>query len=222
MTPDTGSGVSQVSLDALRCLIVGVCHEITSPLMAVQGLIELLAQGEEDPARRQDLQVVLEEAARAIAIVKNLRSFGGTGEQGLTLCSLTTIMSEVIDTRRYETQARGIRLDVSLDPNVPPVLSRSEDLLLCGLLLFLGAEQLTVATADWSASTMSITTAVGVGSVQAVVEIQGAAAASEAALPGYLKAARTLASGLGGSLSVEGEQPGRTLRFTLALPSAAA
>ena len=222
MTPDTGSGIAQVSLDALRRLIVGVCHEITGPLMAVQGLIELLAQEEEDPARRQDLQVVLEEAARAIAIVKNLRSFGGTGEQGLILCSLTTIMSEVIDTRRYETQARGIRLEVSLDPNVPPVLSRSEDLLLCALLLFLGAEQLTLATADWSASTMSITTAAGPGSVQAVVEIQGAAAASEAALPGYLEAARTLASGLGGSLSVEGEQLGRTLRFTLALPSAAA
>ncbi|NLE74935.1 MAG: hypothetical protein GX604_09965 [Actinobacteria bacterium] len=137
---DGSDDLSAVQLWVLRRLIAGVCHEVNNPLTVVQGLVELILQEESDPKKREDLELVAQEGARAISVVRNLRAFARAPESEATPCAVNAALSQVLDTRGYETRARGLVLETSFYPSAPAVLCRYEDLLLMGLLLLLEAE----------------------------------------------------------------------------------
>ena len=184
----------EANLAALRMLIAGVCHEINNPLTAVQGLADLLAQEATDPQSREDLEMITQESARAIGVIRNLRAFAREPEGPLTPCSVNDALARVIEARGYETRARGLLLDTDLMEDLPPVDSRPEDLMLLGLLLLLDGERLALErppahdqTVDAhgmcpAASQLTYRTSTDDGWVRVELEVQGARVSPDAAV----------------------------------------
>ncbi|MCL5942477.1 MAG: hypothetical protein M1325_02995 [Actinobacteria bacterium] len=128
-------------LRALNQLIAGVAHEINNPLTSIQGLASLLRNEAAHPQALEDLDVIIQEARRAVGIVKNLRAFAGTSRDDTQPCSLNDAVRLVVDVRGYETRARGIQVAVDLHPDLPAGSVTRRALLHLVLLLLLAAEE---------------------------------------------------------------------------------
>lgn len=162
-------------LQALNQLIAGVAHELNNPLTSVQGLAALLLSDAPDDESRQDLQIVVSEANRAIQIIRNLRAFAGRADESAQPCSLTGLMAQVVDVRGYETRARGIELSLALDEDLPTMLAVPTEVLHLGLMLLLRAERalLHQEAADRGASRITIVTGATDGTLSLRVEDNG-------------------------------------------------
>lgn len=216
-----------VQLWALHRLIAGVCHEINNPLTAVQGLAELLTQEESDPQKREDLEVITQESTRAISVVRNLRTFARTPEGEPIPCAVNSALSQVVDTRGYETRARGLALETAFDPSVPAVLCHYEDLLLMGLLMLLEAESLTLTAAtpattpgqeDDNASIVVRTA----GGPEALIELEvrGLTVLPSSRYSPPLEVCASVAQRIGGRFSVRVDNASRLVTYSLSLPAA--
>lgn len=224
---DSSDDLSAVQLWALRRLIAGVCHEVNNPLTVVQGLVELILQEESDPKKREDLEVVAQEGARAISVVRSLRAFARAPESEATPCAINAALSQVLDARGYETRARGLVLETSFYPSAPAVLCRYEDLLLMGLLLLLEAERLALdnptspATSNPQTNDASImvrTTDESEGCVK--FEVRNPVAIRSDSLSPIFQACTSLARRMGGRLQMETNQTSKVVTYLLSLPPA--
>jgi two-component system, cell cycle sensor histidine kinase and response regulator CckA len=104
--------------------LAGVAHELNNPLAAICGFAQLLLRSERPEDDRTALETISHEAARAGRIVKDLLTFSRRQEvhQRERVC-VSDVARYIFDTQRYAMETRGIRHELSLDPNVPPVLA---------------------------------------------------------------------------------------------------
>ncbi|MHB0980548.1 MAG: sensor histidine kinase [Thermoleophilia bacterium] len=225
---DTGTGGHPASgaetpatqkLQALNQLIAGVAHEINNPLTSVQGLATLLLSDAPEGELRLDLEIVVSEVTRAVQIVRNLRAFAGRPDEPVQSCSLSRLVTQVIDARGYETRARGIALSLRLDEDLPPMLAVPTEVLQLVLMLLLRAER---AVADLGpdgdvAPQIALTTSLGGPALVLTVEDNGPRT-EDPSTDATLAACAAVAAQLGGSLREErGPDGGSTV--TVELPA---
>jgi two-component system NtrC family sensor kinase len=108
-------------LAGLGQLVAGVAHELNNPLTAVIGYTDLLSEEirEEGPKKRVDK--LGHEARRMKRIVDGLLRFGRQTNSATRSTSLGAVLPDVIQLRDYHLRARGIHLDVQIEPLLPPV-----------------------------------------------------------------------------------------------------
>lgn len=204
---------------ALRQLIAGVSHEINNPLTSVQGLATLLLSDAPEGESRQDLEIVVSEVTRAVQIVRNLRAFAGRPDERVRSCSLSRLVTQVIDTRGYETRARGIDLSFRLDDDLPPMLTVPTEVLQLVLMLLLRAER-AVGNLDVDgtvAPRIALTTGPGGRTLVLTVEDNGRRP-DDPSTDATLAACAATAAQLGGTLREE-RGPGGGSTVTVELPA---
>lgn len=212
-TPDTHK------LLALRQLIAGVAHEINNPLTSVQGLASLLLADAPAGDSRQDLEIVVSEVTRAVQIVRNLRAFAGRPDEPTQSCSLSHLVTQVIDARGYETRARGIDLSLRLDDDLPPMLTVPTEVLQLVLMLLLRAEQAVGNLGADATVTPRIALTTGPGGRMLVLTVEdNGRRPDDPSTDATLAACAATAAQLGGTLREErGADGGSTV--TVVLPA---
>lgn len=101
-------------LAALGRMLSGAAHEINNPLTGVIGNVDMILRSDRlDEATRERLETVRREGQRVAALVRHLLkvSHRDTGERSIV--DVNQIVREVVEMRRHDFVAAGMRLTVA-------------------------------------------------------------------------------------------------------------
>ncbi|MGH9971472.1 MAG: CHASE2 domain-containing protein [Pyrinomonadaceae bacterium] len=103
-----------------------VTHELRTPLTAIQGMSELLAEHEVEPARRRQMQLAINEEAKRLARLINdyldlARLESGARPLRLSPARVAPLIERVLLMLEPLAEERGMRITRRFAPNLPPV-----------------------------------------------------------------------------------------------------
>ena len=109
-------------LSSLGHLVAGVAHEINNPLTSIIGCSEYLAKDNQFTGKaREAVDIILNEARRSSQIVRNLLSFSRQSVPGKVVANLNDIVKAVLEIRKYGLRDKGIKVNLELMSELPPV-----------------------------------------------------------------------------------------------------
>ena len=115
-----------------RDLLANIAHDLATPLTAIQGFSEALADGViSDPETRQETaQRIGREVQRLRRLVRDMQQMSSleSGQTALDLAPLNmyTLVDETLNVIRPECEQMGISLHNEIAPETPPVLADSD------------------------------------------------------------------------------------------------
>jgi PAS domain S-box-containing protein len=104
---------------AMGHMMAGAAHELNNPLTAILGVSDLLRERAPDDAMRRQVEIVLQQARRAAAIVQNLLAFSRPPAQGRTRLHLEQIVQRVLQSHQASLQQKRIHVEFSAPENLP-------------------------------------------------------------------------------------------------------
>lgn len=113
----------QATNEAKREFLHDISHELRSPLSALLGLSELLAQGRLDPTQRRQVQLLGSAGRSLLTLVDELLDLGRLDEGQLRLhpapAQLPQLLDDVMALLRGRADVQQVRLELVLAPDVP-------------------------------------------------------------------------------------------------------
>ena len=156
-------------LSSIGLLAAGVAHEVNTPLAVISTYAQMLARqvsGDETKARM--LEKIAKQTFRASEIVNSLLNFSRTSPTEFGDVDLNRIVEETINLIEPQLRKAGVRLELSLAPELPPIKGNAGRLQQVFLNLFLNARD-----AMEGGGTLRVRTFLSDGSVQVDVADTG-------------------------------------------------
>jgi PAS domain S-box-containing protein len=126
---------------AMGQMMAGAAHELNNPLTAILGVSDLLRERASDDATRRQVDLVLQQARRAAAIVQNLLAFSRPLAQGRMKLHLDEILKEALRTEQANFEKKNISVVFRAPENLPAVDGDRKLLLQVFLNIIANAEQ---------------------------------------------------------------------------------
>ena len=128
-------------LAAMGQMIGGFAHELNNPLTSILGMSELLQDGQATEATRKQLEILQQQARRAVEIVQNLMYFSRPPAPGKTPIDLGELVQRTLHLHAYSLRKSNITVDFLREGTLPPVTGDSHQLMQVFLNLMLNSEQ---------------------------------------------------------------------------------
>jgi PAS domain S-box-containing protein len=102
-------------------MMAGAAHELNNPLTAILGVSDLLRERATDDGTRRQVEIILQQARRAAAIVQNLLALAVPSGQKRPRVKVDEIIAKVIESHQKSLQQRNIVADVTIAGTLPEV-----------------------------------------------------------------------------------------------------
>ncbi|MDE3110987.1 MAG: PAS domain S-box protein, partial [Acidobacteriota bacterium] len=106
---------------AMGQMMAGAAHELNNPLTAILGVSDLLRERAADDTTRRQIDLILQQARRAAAIIQNLLAFSRPAVQGRTALQLQDLLREVLAAQGPSLAAKNISVKFDPPAGIPPV-----------------------------------------------------------------------------------------------------
>ncbi len=131
---------------AMGQMMAGAAHELNNPLTAILGVGELLRERAADESMRRQIDLVLQQARRAAAIVQNLLAFSRPLAQGRARVRLDEIIQELLRPQEPVLAQKNIRVTFEPPTGLPAVEGDRKLLSQALFNIIVNAEQAITAT----------------------------------------------------------------------------
>jgi two-component system, NtrC family, sensor kinase len=128
-------------LSSIGLLAAGVAHEVNTPLAVISSYTQMLTkQVRGDDRLSPLLEKITQQTFRASEIVNNLLNFSRTGTSEFRETDLNAIIRDTLSLIEHQFKTSQVKLDVTLLPDLPPILGNAGKLQQVFLNLFLNAK----------------------------------------------------------------------------------
>lgn len=122
---------AEVANQAKTRFVSTLSHELRTPMTGVLGMIELLSRSELDARQRRDAERAHAAARGLLRLLDDLLDIARIEQRRLTLqpqvVALRPLLEGVVDTVRFEAEARGLHLSLVVDPQLPERVEADPD-----------------------------------------------------------------------------------------------
>lgn len=114
-------------------LTAGIVHELGSPLSAIVAYVDLLERriegGNFDDDDKEKLVRIRDSAGRLLRFSRELLSFARPSEEPMTPVCVDELVNRAVGLTIHEVETARASLDIEIEPALPPLLGRSDQLL---------------------------------------------------------------------------------------------
>jgi len=128
-------------LAAMGQMIGGFAHELNNPLTGILGMSELLQDSQPAEATRKHLEMLQQQARRAVEIVQNLMYFSRPPAPGKAAIDLGELVQRTLHLHAYSLRKSNITVDFLRENSIPSVTGDAHQLMQVFLNLILNSEQ---------------------------------------------------------------------------------
>jgi two-component system, NtrC family, sensor kinase len=128
-------------LAAMGQMIGGFAHELNNPLTGILGMSELLQDSQGAETSRKQLQMLQQQARRAVEIVQNLMYFARPPAPGKGPIDLGELVQRTLHLHAYSLRKSNITVDFLREASIPPITGDAHQLMQVFLNLILNSEQ---------------------------------------------------------------------------------
>ncbi len=128
-------------LAAMGQMIGGFAHELNNPLTGILGMSELLQDSAGAENSRKQLQMLQQQARRAVEIVQNLMYFARPPAPGKGPIDLGELVQRTLHLHAYSLRKSNITVDFLHEASIPPITGDAHQLMQVFLNLILNSEQ---------------------------------------------------------------------------------
>lgn len=128
-------------LAAMGQMIGGFAHELNNPLTSILGMSELLQDATVPEPSRKQLEILQQQARRAVEIVQNLLYFSRPPAPGKSSIDVGELVQRTLDLHAYSLRKSNITVDYLRDAAIPAIYGDAHQLMQVFLNLILNSEQ---------------------------------------------------------------------------------
>jgi PAS domain S-box-containing protein len=128
-------------LAAMGQMIGGFAHELNNPLTSVLGVTELLQDEETSEPIRKNLNILQQQARRAVEIVQNLLYFSRPPAPGRSVINVNELVQRTLHLQAYSLRKNNITVDFLPEQSLPAVNGDPHQIMQVFLNLVMNAEQ---------------------------------------------------------------------------------
>ncbi|MGA8762050.1 MAG: histidine kinase dimerization/phospho-acceptor domain-containing protein, partial [Candidatus Sulfotelmatobacter sp.] len=123
-------------LASIGQLVGGAAHELNNPITAMLGYSDLLLRTTLSPQQHELAAKIGHQVRRTKSLVASLLGFAARGPAAKALVDLNMLMRTGIQLSQPEWQTLNVKVQIDLQPDLPPVLGDSNQLLqLCAQMI---------------------------------------------------------------------------------------
>ncbi len=143
-----GQLVQSEKLSAVGKLAAGIAHEVGNPLASVSSIAQMLATLTDDLFAREQLKLIQGQIDRIARTIRELVDFSRPASQTVEPVLVNHVVGEAVRIVQYDKRLKGRQIELSLMPELPPILAVFDNLFQVVLNLLLNAADAMEKRAD--------------------------------------------------------------------------
>ncbi|MCA8960177.1 MAG: PAS domain S-box protein, partial [Planctomycetes bacterium] len=118
----------QEKLAVVGQLASGIAHEIGNPLSSISAVVQNLRRKISEEAVTKKLDLIEQHITRLVGITRQISQLGRPMSPDRVSCSINAAIETGVGILQYDKRAKGVQIDVDLDPDLPLTFAVPDEL----------------------------------------------------------------------------------------------